>query len=211
MTDYELYGAEKDQRSFAFINVSLIQSLSGPGAFARSLDAFVNVLSRIGLHASRITFYIDPDPHEFVDLQTSVVRIYIDNIAVGDHVALFPTYGAAPLVETGFGLERLACCVSGLSYEAIINGAATDGEMLLKVAHAMTLIAMSNVPFDKSHIWEKARMLGRLNTCRLDEYDSFGLFSDLFTLWTDFVPDSATKMLAFLLFRDLMGAKISRV
>ncbi|UJW56459.1 hypothetical protein HXZ66_02985 [Bacillus sp. A116_S68] len=179
--------------SLAFTNLSIMKRINFSYQYVSSLDEIISMMSSIGVHASRVTFLVHNSLFTLKQFGSSfVIRIFVDGLEVGDHVALLGKDRQPIIVESGFGLERLTARVISCSYDKVFHSYYSNGDsQLLLYMHALTLISMSNVPYSKYGAWAKSRIMGQLVVQWQGKMDSWLLFQDLYYNWAHFVKDPA--------------------
>lgn len=198
--------------SFAFTNISILRHTeedldSMVNAYTASLDFAVSLLSYLGIHATRLAFLLDPTPHRIDSQSASVVtRIVLDGIEVGDHVLLKRESSKDIYIETGFGFERLVSRLFATNYwSTFFSPYCNDNILLLKVVHVLSLFTMSSVPYARSEAWSKARTIASLIREEVGRFDSFLLFSDMYSIWRTFIGSEEERMPLFLAYLQFLS------
>ncbi|SDH42363.1 hypothetical protein SAMN05421505_115113 [Sinosporangium album] len=137
-------GALQDGFLTSFVNVSCVTPIVSIEEHVRIFDVWLDVLSRIGLHARHIEIYGSLLPWQRGPVGGVTLRFKHAGLTLGDLVLLWnlqePVFIASDL---GSGLERLAWAVTRSSWRVLIHGplaAAADAGALDAIRTA-TLIA----------------------------------------------------------------------
>lgn len=141
-------GRLKDGFLTSFVNVSCVQRIRSVQQHVELIDAWIHVLSTLGVHASRLSLHGDASVWRRGAVEGITLFIYCDEAAIGDTVLLWHADDPARMAsDLGSGLERLRWVVSGQSWQRLIHSelaSHADIEMLDAVRTA-TLLLMSGI------------------------------------------------------------------
>lgn len=181
----------------AFVNLSILSQFSGCASFVWRLEQSISLLSRLGVHCKRITVLTNSTMKTFGRSYNCKVKIYADGIEIGDHIALF-TKDRLSLVETGFGLERLAAV--SVNSEPRGSGAHGLDRHGNNAALALALLAASGLPQRADKCNSKARAIGNALRMHMACVDSFSVFGDHYEYWQPFVRNPVPLIPAYVCF-----------
>lgn len=141
-------GALLDGYLTAFINISYVQRVHGCAEAFAILDHWFTALSRVGLHAGRLSVHGDLRPWQRPPVGGITLFIDCDHRGLGDLVLLWnldnPHFMA---VDLGSGVERLRWHLSGRSWSWAAFGELSGyhDARLLDTVRAVTLLLMAGI------------------------------------------------------------------
>src|ERR1019366_5437851 len=107
----------------AFVNISCIQPIAGIDEHAAILDAWLTVLSRLGLHARHIQILGRITSWRRREVRGVTLHIRHADLPIGDLVLLWNAEDPSVMVtDLGSGLERLRWAVTRAPWQQIVHG-----------------------------------------------------------------------------------------
>jgi hypothetical protein len=117
------HGNLRDGFLTSFVNISRVEPISDPSAYATALDEWLTVLSRLSLHARHITIHGRLAVWQRRQVQGITLRYDHAGLPLGDIVLLWnaddPTYMA---LDLGTALERLAWARARMPWQRLVFG-----------------------------------------------------------------------------------------
>ncbi|MES9779088.1 hypothetical protein [Bacillus velezensis] len=192
--------------SFGFVNISILRQLNNTNEFPVHLDSAVTLLSASGLHVNRMSIVIDTFIYSISKRYKShVIRFYIDQVEVGDYIAITDNITETVILETGFGLERLTACRDNIKYIDVLSNehCPKDADLIL-ILQFFVLFTMSAVPFNKKSAWFKAKGFALYVSKNLGSFDTFLSHRYFYQYWLPYVYEPLDQISSYLRFLDLI-------
>lgn len=121
----------------SFVNASAVLPITDVAQYATTFDAWLSVLSHLGLHARHVSLYGDLSVWQRREVEGITLRFRHLDRTIGDQVLLWNAANPTKMaIDLGTGLEQLAWCCTDQTWEDLIFGTLT------KAAHPMLLDAV---------------------------------------------------------------------
>lgn len=135
-------------RLTSFVNASCVLPISDVAEYASVFDAWLSVLSHLGLHARHISLYGDLSVWQRREVEGITLRFNHLDRTIGDQVLLWNA--AAPdriAVDLGTGLEQLAWTLTDQTWDELVFGdlSTTAPQSMLDALRTATLLIGSGI------------------------------------------------------------------
>jgi len=144
----ELSGYLTPGRLTSFINASAVVPITTVDQYATTFDAWLSVLSHLGLHARHVSLYGDISVWQRREVEGITLRFRHLDRTIGDQVLLWNAANPTKMaIDLGTGLEQLAWCCTDKAWDDLIFGDLTEAAppTLLDAVRTATLLIGSGI------------------------------------------------------------------